>query len=123
MKNNIEIKVKVVYLEHQSDVYASQYAYTYTITITNKGDAGVQLLTRHWRIQDETGHTEDVIGEGVIGQQPHLASEESFQYTSGVIIKTLTGYMKGSYGMVDDHGERFNVQIPEFVLSKPYTLH
>ncbi|BBB22693.1 ApaG protein [Abyssogena phaseoliformis symbiont OG214] len=123
MKNNIEIKVKVAYLKHQSDVYASQYAYTYTITITNKGNAGVQLLTRHWRIQDETGHTEDVIGEGVIGQQPHLVSGESFQYTSGAIIKTLTGSMKGSYGMVDDYGERFNVQIPEFVLSKPYTLH
>ncbi len=123
MKHNIEIKVRVAYLEHQSDVYASQYAYAYTITITNKSYVGVRLLTRHWRIQDETEHTEDVIGEGVIGQQPHLASGESFQYASGAVIKTLTGSMKGSYGMIDDHGEHFNVQIPEFVLSKPYTLH
>ncbi len=123
MKNNIEIKVKVAYLERQSDVYASQYAYTYSITINNKGDVGVQLLTRHWRIQDETGYTENVIGKGVIGQQPYLAPEGSFQYVSGAIIRTLTGSMKGFYGMVNDHGERFNVQIPEFILSEPYTLH
>ncbi|WP_190599986.1 Co2+/Mg2+ efflux protein ApaG [Candidatus Vesicomyidisocius sp. SY067_SCS001] len=123
MKNNIEIKIKVTYLENQSDIYANQYIYTYTITITNNGNVGVQLLTRHWRIQDETGHIEDVIGKGVIGQQPHLSPKESFQYSSGSIIKTQTGSMKGSYGMINDRGERFNVKIPEFILSKPYTLH
>ena len=91
MKNNIEINVEVTYLSDQSDVINKQYAYAYTITITNQGDVGAQLRTRRWLIQDESGQTEEVIGEGVIGQQPHLSPGESFQYSSGAIINTETG--------------------------------
>ena len=78
MKNNIEINVEVTYLSDQSDVINKQYAYAYTITITNQGDVGAQLRTRRWLIQDESGQTEEVIGEGVIGQQPHLSPGESY---------------------------------------------
>ena len=123
MKNNINIAVKVTFIEEQSHPSSNQYTYAYTITITNNGTIGAQLLTRRWRIQDETGHTEDVIGEGVVGQQPHLQPGESYQYSSGSVIKTETGTMKGAYGMVNDEGERFEVEIPEFILSEPYTLH
>ncbi|HIB28471.1 MAG TPA: Co2+/Mg2+ efflux protein ApaG [Candidatus Thioglobus sp.] len=123
MKNNINIAVKVTFIEEQSRPSSNQYTYAYTITITNNGTIGAQLLTRRWRIQDETGHTEDVIGEGVVGQQPHLQPGESYQYSSGSVIKTETGTMKGAYGMVNDEGERFEAQIPEFILSEPYTLH
>jgi ApaG protein len=119
MKNNIKIIVKVDYLEEQS----SKHAFAYTITITNLGKIGAQLRTRYWQIKDETGETEEVIGEGVIGQQPHIAPGESFKYSSGAIINTLTGSMKGRYGMINDDGERFDAEISEFVLSKPYTLH
>ena len=123
MKNNIEINVEVTYLSDQSDVINKQYAYAYTITITNQGDVGAQLRTRRWLIQDESGQTEEVIGEGVIGQQPHLSPGESFQYSSGAIISTETGTMKGSYGMISDLGHRFDADIPEFTLSEPRTLH
>jgi len=123
MQNNIEIEVKVTYLPSQSDIPNSQYAYAYTITITNKGGSGAQLRTRRWLIEDETGKIEEVVGEGVIGQQPYLLPGESFEYSSGAVINTETGSMKGSYGMINDDGKRFDAEIPEFVLSEPYTLH
>ncbi|SHN90678.1 ApaG protein [Bathymodiolus heckerae thiotrophic gill symbiont] len=123
MKNNINIDVKVNFIEEQSSASINQYTFAYTITITNNGSIGAQLLTRRWRIQDETGHTEDVIGEGVVGERPHLLPGESYQYSSGSVIKTPTGTMKGAYGMVNDEGERFEADIVEFILSEPYTLH
>jgi len=123
MKNSIQIDVQVSFIKEQSSAAINQYTFAYTITITNNGSIGAQLLTRHWRIQDETGHIEDVIGEGVIGEQPHLMPGESYQYSSGSVIKTATGTMKGAYGMVNDEGERFEAKIPEFILSEPYTLH
>ena len=123
MKNKIEVNVEVTYLPDQSNLVSSQYAYAYTITITNNGETGAQLRTRRWLIQDESGETEEVIGEGVIGQQPHLSPGESFKYSSGAVISTETGTMKGSYGMISDQGQRFDAVIPEFTLSEPYTLH
>lgn len=123
MKNNIKIKVQVSFIEEQSSAAINQYTFAYTITITNNGSIGAQLLTRRWLIQDETGRMEEVIGEGVVGQQPHIMPGESYQYSSGSVIKTATGTMKGTYGMINDEGERFEATIPEFVLSEPYTLH
>ncbi len=123
MKNKIEVNVEVTYLPEQSNLVNSQYAYAYTITIMNNGETGAQLRTRRWLIQDESGETEEVIGEGVIGQQPHLSPGESFKYSSGAVISTETGTMKGSYGMISDQGQRFDAVIPEFTLSEPYTLH
>ena len=123
MKNKIEVNVEVTYLPEHSNLVNSQYAYAYTITITNNGETGAQLRTRRWLIQDESGETEEVIGEGVIGQQPHLSPGESFKYSSGAVISTETGTMKGSYGMISDQGQRFDAVIPEFTLSEPYTLH
>ena len=123
MQNNIEIEVQVMYLSSQSDIPNSQYAYAYTITITNKGDCGAQLRMRRWLIEDETGNVEEVVGEGVIGQQPYLSPGEIFEYSSGAVISTETGTMKGSYGMINDNGRRFEADIPEFALSEPYTLH
>jgi len=123
MKNKIEVNVEVTFLPEQSNLVSSQYAYAYSITITNNGETGAQLRTRRWLIQDESGVTEEVIGEGVIGQQPHLSPGESFKYSSGAVISTETGTMKGSYGMISDQGQRFDAVIPEFTLSEPYTLH
>ncbi|WXT99391.1 MAG: Protein ApaG [Catillopecten margaritatus gill symbiont] len=122
MKNNIEIIVKVVPLPQHTIPFESKFAFAYTITITNKGQIGVQLLDRHWIIQDENGHIDEVEGLGVVGKQPHLSPNEAFEYTSGSIIKTQTGTMKGEYGMINDNGEHFDAIIPEFVLSEPYTL-
>ncbi|MDP6103256.1 MAG: Co2+/Mg2+ efflux protein ApaG [Gammaproteobacteria bacterium] len=123
MKNDIKINVQVAYIDNQSSVLSKKYVFAYTITIINQGKVGAQLRTRYWQIKDETGKTEEVAGEGVIGQKPHIAPGESFEYSSGAIINTTTGSMKGSYGMISDDGERFDVEISEFVLSEPHTLH
>jgi ApaG protein len=122
MKNNIEIIVKVAPLPQHTVPFESKYAFAYTITIINKGEIGARLLDRHWIIQDETGHVEEVEGAGVVGEQPHLLPSEAFQYTSGSVIQTPTGTMKGEYKMINDEGEHFNALIAEFVLSEPYTL-
>lgn len=121
-KNNIKVSIKVTPMENQTIPFKNQYAFAYTITISNQGKLGSQLISRHWLIQDETGHVEEVIGEGVVGKQPYLPPNASFEYTSGAIIKTPTGTMKGKYSMISDTGEHFDVEIKEFVLSKPYTL-
>jgi len=123
MKDSINISVDVNFIERQSDIASNQFVFSYTVKITNNGEIGAQLLTRHWKIEDESGKIEDVIGEGVVGQQPHLSPGESYEYTSGAVLKTQTGSMHGSYGMIDDLGNRFDAQIPLFVLSRPYTLH
>ncbi|KAA0445792.1 MAG: Co2+/Mg2+ efflux protein ApaG [Candidatus Thioglobus sp.] len=122
MKNNIKISVQVAKLPQHTSPFESKYAFAYTITITNQGKIGAQLINRHWIIQDETGNIDEVSGAGVIGKQPHLLPGESFEYTSGSVIKTSTGTMKGEYAMINDDGERFNATIAEFVLSEPYTL-
>ena len=122
MKKTIEVEVQATYLAEQSDAARQQFAHAYTINITNHSNMGAQLLSRHWEIQDETGHVDTVIGEGVVGQQPHISAGESFEYSSGAVIHTPTGTMKGSYTMLSDSGERFQVEIPEFILSEPYTL-
>jgi len=123
MKDSINISVDVNFIESQSDIASNQFVFSYTVKITNNGEIGAQLLTRHWKITDESGKIEDVIGEGVVGQQPYLSPGESYEYTSGAVLKTQTGSMHGSYGMIDDLGNRFDAQIPLFVLSGPYTLH
>jgi len=123
MKDSINISVDVHFIESQSDIASNQFVFSYTVKITNNGEIGAQLLTRHWKIADESGKIEDVIGEGVVGQQPYLSPGESYEYTSGAVLKTQTGSMHGSYGMIDDLGNRFDAQIPLFVLSGPYTLH
>ncbi len=89
MKNKIEVNAEVTYLPSQSNIPGSQYAFAYTITITNHGETGAQLRTRRWLIQDETGQIEEVVGEGVVGQQPYLSPGESFEYSSGAIIKGI----------------------------------
>ena len=123
MKDSIDISVDVNFIESQSDIASNQFVFSYTVKITNNGEIGAQLLTRHWKIEDESGKIEDVIGEGVVGQQPYLSPGESYEYTSGAVLKTQTGSMRGSYGMIDDLGNRFDAPIPLFFLSKPYTLH
>jgi ApaG protein len=80
----------------------------------------VQLISRHWKITDANGRTEEVRGLGVVGEQPQLQPGGSFEYTSGVPLKTATGIMAGSYLMENAHGERFEVDIPAFSLDSPH---
>jgi ApaG protein len=120
-----EMTVSVVtqYVQEQSDPDHDNYVFTYTITITNSGTVPAQLISRHWIITDAQNRVEEVKGLGVVGHQPFLAPGRSFEYTSGSALKTPQGTMKGEYFCVAEDGHRFDVSIPEFVLSLPRTLH
>jgi ApaG protein len=119
------IRVKVVseYAPDQSRPSACQWWFLYTITISNEGSETVQLLTRHWIITDANGHTEEIRGDGVVGEQPVLAPGQAFEYTSRCPLRTSFGTMRGSYQMVTNTGDRFDAKIAEFTLSEPYTVH
>jgi ApaG protein len=115
----IEITVKPFYLEEQSEPDDSHFVFAYHIRIQNNGRETVQLLNRHWQITDGLGHTHEVRGPGVVGEQPVLQPGEAFEYTSGCPLKTETGIMVGTYEMETLDGERFDVDIPAFSLDSP----
>lgn len=127
MKNDqkycIEVEVRTAYLPEQSDPVAEQYVFAYTITLNNTGSVASQLVSRHWIITNSAGETKEVRGLGVVGEQPLLKPGESFEYTSGTVISSIAGSMKGAYQMVAEDGFHFSVEIPEFILSVPRVLH
>ena len=110
------VSVQTQFLPDQSEPGEPMYAFAYIITVRNTGEVAAQLIARHWIIQDARGHTEEVKGLGVVGQQPLLQPGEAFQYTSGCRLRTSSGTMHGSYFCVAEDGERFEVAIPLFVL-------
>ena len=119
----IEVEVDPRFLEDQSEPEAGRYVFAYTIRIRNRGSVAARLVARHWRITDGNGRTEEVHGDGVVGEQPHLQPGEGFEYTSGAILETAVGTMHGSYQMLADDGRRFDAPIAPFTLSIPRTLH
>ena len=121
--HNVRVEVESQYASEHSQPFQNHWFFHYTVKITNEGDDTVQLLSRHWIIADATGHTEEVHGDGVVGEQPTLAPGESFQYTSGCPLRTSTGVMRGTYSMVTEDGEHFDVEIAPFALHEPYTVH
>ena len=122
MSNNIP--VEVVAQPEFIGLHEDKFAFAYTIYITNRSDQGITLKNRHWIITHADGSVEEVIGEGVIGQTPQLAPGKSYSYTSGALIPTAVGSMRGSYGFVTDDGHSFRADIPEFALHNPDTpLH
>jgi ApaG protein len=129
----VHVKVVTTYLPGHSRPAQGQYAFAYTITISNDGDVPVQLLSRHWIITDADSAVQEVRGEGVVGEQPLIPPGKSFRYTSGATLATPLGRMEGSYTMVrrgtseteDSLGSasRFQVPIPAFSLHTPTALH
>ena len=115
-KYQFQVEVQPQYLPDQSAPNEGVYSFAYTITITNTGDVTAQLISRHWIISDANGHTEQVKGLGVVGQQPLLKPGEAFQYTSGCRLRTASGSMHGSYFCVAEDGEPFTCPIELFVL-------
>jgi ApaG protein len=122
-EHNITVEVETDYIEGQSEPDNERYVFSYTITIRNEGGEPAQLLSRHWLITDANGNVQEVKGEGVVGEQPHLKPGEGFQYTSGAMITTPVGSMHGTYQMVTDQGDEFDTEIPAFTLAIPRTLH
>jgi len=113
------VTVEAVYLPHHSNPAEQRYVFAYTIVIANDGDHAAKLETRHWIITDATGSVEEVKGPGVVGESPHLAPGQEFQYTSGCVLETPRGTMHGTYQMVRDDGTGFDAEIAPFVLTAP----
>jgi ApaG protein len=119
----IQVEVETQYIEEQSLPDQDHYVFAYTITIYNNGSVPAQLRTRHWIITDANNKVQEVKGEGVVGEQPHLKPGEQYRYTSGTMLETPVGTMRGSYQMLADDGVEFDAEIPVFTLSMPRTLH
>jgi len=119
----IAVDVEATYLVQESDPEKERYLFSYTITIKNTGTSAARLLSRYWKITRSDGHEQEVEGDGVVGLHPYLAPEQEFTYTSAAMLDTPVGMMQGHYMMVNDDGERFEVDIPAFTLAVPQTLH
>jgi ApaG protein len=115
-KYQFRVVVLPNYLAEQSSPQQGLYVFSYTITISNVGEMPAQLISRTWNVNDANGHTERIRGLGVIGQQPLLKPGQSFEYTSGTRLRTPTGTMHGSFFCVAEDGEKFDVDVPMFVL-------
>ena len=119
--NGIEVNVEPFYMPERSDASESRFVWAYRITIANRSDAQVKLLSRYWRIIDGAGKVEEVRGPGVVGEQPELDPGDSYQYTSGCPLTTPSGFMVGHYTMRRGDGDMFDIAIPAFSLDIPGT--
>lgn len=115
----ILVTVRPQYLPDQSDPAKAQYVWAYQVRIENKGDFTVQLRSRHWKITDGLGRLQEVKGPGVVGKTPMLRPGDVFEYTSGTPLSTPSGIMSGTYQMVSEQGEKFDIEVPAFSLDLP----
>ena len=122
-KGAIEVVVSTEYLPHQSEPEKQQYAFAYHITLSNAGPIGAQLISRHWIIIDGNGIRSEVKGMGVVGEQPLIPPGENYQYSSGTVLETMVGTMQGSYQMLCENGNSFEVDIPIFSLALPNAIN
>jgi len=122
-KPEFTCSVSVRHLAEQSEPDSDAYAFAYTITIRNTGSVTAQLIARHWVITDARGHTEEVRGLAVVGQQPLLKPGERFEYTSWTRIATPQGSMRGTFFCMTEDAYPFDTPVPEFGLALPSALH
>ena len=120
---DIRIHVATDYIDDQSEPDADRYVFAYTITISNNGEVPATLMSRHWIITDANGKVQEVSGDGVVGEQPHLNPGEEFRYSSGAVLETPVGAMQGLYRMEADNGVNFDAPIAPFTLAVPGVLH
>lgn len=121
--SQFDIEVATRFLDEQSVPEEGRFVFAYTVHIRNDGKVPAQVLGRRWLITDGNGKVQEVVGEGVVGEQPWLRPGEGFEYTSGAVLETDIGTMRGSYDVLADDGTRFAAPIPPFTLSIPRTLH
>jgi ApaG protein len=120
---DIVIDVATSYVDEQSEPDSGRFVFAYTITITNDGEIPARLKSRHWIITDANGKVQEVNGDGVVGEQPHLKPGEKYRYSSGAVLETPVGAMQGLYRMEADDGARFDAPIAPFTLAVPGMLH
>jgi ApaG protein len=113
------VRVEPQFLPEESRPEDSRFVWAYTIEIENRRPDAVQLMSRYWRITDENGATQEVRGDGVIGQQPVIEPGQSFRYSSAAPLAAPSGVMMGAYSMQRDNGEAFDINVPLFALDSP----
>ncbi|NND88376.1 MAG: Co2+/Mg2+ efflux protein ApaG [Flavobacteriaceae bacterium] len=100
------------------------YAFGYTVTIHNQSNNAVQLKSRFWKIQDALNETEVVMGDGVIGKKPVLQPGQAHTYTSGCLLQSPFGSMRGHYKMINfNTTTNFKVAIPRFDLAASFAMN
>ena len=120
---DIDVNVATRFLAEESVPEDGRFVFAYTIRIHNSGKVPARLISRHWLITDDNGKVQEVRGEGVVGEQPWLRPGDDFEYTSGAVLETPLGTMRGSYQMLADDGTHFDADIAPFTLTIPRTLH
>ena len=123
IEKKIEINVITEFMPSHSSDEEKKYYFAYSVTIQNHSQINIQIITRHWKIENSKGAIENIDGVGVVGEQPIIYSGEDFSYTSATEIDTPNGKMYGKYTMETDYGERFETEIPQFNLTMPRNLH
>jgi len=119
--HDIRISVKTAYNTKFSRPELEKYIFAYYVTIENVGNEKMQLLRRHWLIQDSLGPIREVEGEGVIGEQPILEPGGKFEYNSWTDMKSTIGRMYGFYTFHKLGTDQLvQVEIPEFQLVTPF---
>jgi len=121
--NHILIKVIPNFIEKNSMIEFNKYVFAYEVEIKNESQQPIQLISRHWIIENSKFEKFEVKGEGVIGEQPTIAPGEVYTYSSFTEISTPSGFMWGSYQMLTESEISFDVEIPKFELNMPRILH
>lgn len=117
LTDGIRITVRPAYLRDQSDPAARHYVFAYFVRIENVGDRPARLLSRRWLIHDDVGEDTEVVGDGVVGEQPRVEPGGVHEYQSFCVLKSGEGFMEGEYFFVRDDGTFFTAAIPRFTLS------
>ena len=123
LTSGIRIQVRSEFRADRSAPASGRYLFTYTVRISNEGERPAKLVSRHWIITDAHGEKEEVVGDGVVGQQPLIEAGDSFEYTSFCILETPHGSMRGTYQMLRDDGSSFEAEIAPFALVTPGALN
>jgi ApaG protein len=123
LTEGIRVTVTSRYIPEQSVPRLKRFVWAYTIRVVNESPRAAKLVSRHWVIVDANQKVEEVRGPGVVGEQPRLEPGQSFQYTSGCVLQTSRGTMRGEYQMVRDDGSTFDAEIAPFALELPPTLN
>jgi ApaG protein len=115
------VRVEPHYLAEESDPDEGRFVWAYTIEIENRSEEEVQLISRYWRITESKGVTQEVRGDGVVGQQPVIGPGESFRYTSAAPLAQPSGVMMGAYSMQRTEDKAaFDIAVPLFLLDSPH---
>ncbi|MFL5582770.1 MAG: Co2+/Mg2+ efflux protein ApaG [Gemmatimonadaceae bacterium] len=112
----IRVTVRPTYMRDQSRPWQRQFVFAYAVRIENVGAQAAQLLSRRWLIHDSSGEETEVVGDGVVGEQPLIVPGSAHEYQSFCVLKSSRGYMEGQYFFVREDGSRFEATIPRFEL-------